>query len=593
MTGVGNTTKDSTRPEVHRTEVDGVTTFWAADDGPLRGVLTFRVGVVDEPVAQRGWSHLLEHLALARHGGRPRHHNGAVDLLTTRFGTHGGPDDVSGLLSAVCTDLHAPPPGRLAAEQRILAVEAQQVGRSEEAAALQLRLGLAGAGRIGRPEWGVPSATEAGLAEWADAYFTRANAVLWLTGPPPAGLRLPLPDGTPVAVPVGEQVVPAGRHWLLDDGVRAAAVSVLLGDSRAASLIEHVLHQRLFQRLRMDEGIAYDPGVRRSVLGPRHRHLLLTTDTRPDDRLVAAQALVQVVDELAEHGPTESEISACRDELTAALGHIEVDAVLDRAAARLLLGLPEQSLDELLAEVHALDGESARTGWQQASADALLVVAPGEPVTEPWEPDDTWSPLPIWSPRLPVGEPLYRREDAHSRLLVTAEGVGRHHGPDRFVTVLWDTCAGVVGWDDGTRLLLGDDGAGLLVDPAGWPDGATLTGLVDAAAPNGVVPQGERPAAAAAPPPPSDRVDEPPEPPAPAETTSAGGRPSRWALPALGLLSMLGLGLVVVLVATDTAVPVGALGGLAAAIVAGVATGRRDIRRHIRQGGPRDGSVRP
>ena len=275
--------------------------------------------------------------------------------------------------------------------QRILAVEAQQVGRSEEAAALQLRLGLAGAGRIGRPEWGVPSATEAGLAEWADAYFTRANAVLWLTGPPPAGLRLPLPDGTPVAVPVGEQVVPAGRHWLLDDGVRAAAVSVLLGDSRAASLIEHVLHQRLFQRLRMDEGIAYDPGVRRSVLGPRHRHLLLTTDTRPDDRLVAAQALVQVVDELAEHGPTESEISACRDEHAAALGHIEVDAVLDRAAARLLLGLPEQSLDELLAEVRALDGESARAGWQQASADALLVVAPGEPVTEPWEPDD-WSP---------------------------------------------------------------------------------------------------------------------------------------------------------------------------------------------------------
>ena len=159
--------------------------------------------------------------------------------------------------------------------------------------------------------------------------------------------------------------------------------------------------------------------------------------------------------------------------------------------------------------------------------------------------------------------------------------------------VLWDTCAGVVGWDDGTRLLLGDDAAGVLVDPAGWPDGATLTGLVDAAAPNGVVLQGERPAAAAAPPPPSDRVDEPPEPAAPAETTSAGGRPSRWALPALGPLSMLGLGLVVVLVATDTAVPVGALGGLAAAIVAGVATGRRDIRRHIRQGGPRDGSVRP
>ena len=45
-------------------DVDGVPTLIGSTTGPGHAGLVFRVGAVDEPLARRGVTHLVEHLAL-------------------------------------------------------------------------------------------------------------------------------------------------------------------------------------------------------------------------------------------------------------------------------------------------------------------------------------------------------------------------------------------------------------------------------------------------------------------------------------------------------------------------------------------------
>jgi hypothetical protein len=116
----------------HRSAVDGVPVYWAETAGPLRATLSFRTGTADEPFAKAGWTHAIEHLALFGLGTSPHDGNGSVDLFTTRFTAAGTPDHVVGFLGDVCTALHDQPVDRWEAEQRILLLEADRRGWSDE-----------------------------------------------------------------------------------------------------------------------------------------------------------------------------------------------------------------------------------------------------------------------------------------------------------------------------------------------------------------------------------------------------------------------------------------------------------------------------
>ena len=48
------------RPELQRTEIHGVPVMWADLEEPVAAGLVFRVGWVDEPVAKRGLTHLVD-----------------------------------------------------------------------------------------------------------------------------------------------------------------------------------------------------------------------------------------------------------------------------------------------------------------------------------------------------------------------------------------------------------------------------------------------------------------------------------------------------------------------------------------------------
>ena len=101
--------------DLHWTKVDGVTTIWTDAPPPLRAGLLFRTGIADETLAQAGYTHLIEHLALSTQGenSQDHHQNGFVTGAATGFFKMGQPDDVAGFFAEICNTLTSLPDGRL------------------------------------------------------------------------------------------------------------------------------------------------------------------------------------------------------------------------------------------------------------------------------------------------------------------------------------------------------------------------------------------------------------------------------------------------------------------------------------------------
>lgn len=77
----------------------------------------------------------------------------------------------------------------------MLAAEEERCG-GDVLGLLLLRYGATGAGLLGMTQPGLTSLREDDVRTHAQTWFVRENAALWLTGPPPPGLALPLPSGT-------------------------------------------------------------------------------------------------------------------------------------------------------------------------------------------------------------------------------------------------------------------------------------------------------------------------------------------------------------------------------------------------------------
>lgn len=110
----------ATDPDIRTTEVDSIRTVLAPAPGPVTAGLFFRVGVADETLATAGITHLVEHLALHRHGVSDLHYNGATAATYTLFHVTGTPDEVVTYLNGVCAALRDLPVERLETERDIL-----------------------------------------------------------------------------------------------------------------------------------------------------------------------------------------------------------------------------------------------------------------------------------------------------------------------------------------------------------------------------------------------------------------------------------------------------------------------------------------
>ena len=214
-------------------EVDGVPTLSAKEGvvpGLLRAHLLFGVGRCDETMAVSGVNHLVEHLTLQSMGTKPYFWNGSVTSTATAFMVMGDPEQVVEFLGDVTRKLRDLPMERLTDEVRVLRVESERRDPSQLGLDLSIRFGPSGAGLLGWPEYGLLRLEAEEVLQWAQTWFTAANAMLWTSGPVPPSLNLGnLPRGKPVTREISPHLFASART-LVGVDTRTVSLSMMSND---------------------------------------------------------------------------------------------------------------------------------------------------------------------------------------------------------------------------------------------------------------------------------------------------------------------------------------------------------------------------
>jgi predicted Zn-dependent peptidase len=480
-------------PEVRWTEVDGVATVWAEAPGPLEGTLLFRTGLADETLVTAGQTHLVEHLALSTIPDPARRHGGFVSGTTTGFHTRGRPDEVATFLAQVCRALGALPEERLEAEKQVLGAEAAGRPFSVWGRLLAWRYGAVGHGLLGLPEYGVQAATAEQLRTLVAHRLTRGNAVLSLSGPPPAGLRLDLPPGHRQPPPALAPMLPEFPCWCIDDQTGGVAASATLPRVAASTLLCAVASERLHARLRLERAVSYAPGLTYEPQTADRAHVLLYADSNQARRVELTAAFVDVLAGLAEVG--EAEVAATRQRVVADLREElqarpdrGVQPALQRAAGDRLLGRPPASLEQVAAEVAAATAEEVAS-LGRGLRDEALVALPSNAPAPPW----VGSRAPV-----SMASAVQGREVAHldapiqpQRLVHSAEGVTLRGANGQDVTVRYAELSAGLSFGDGAVVLIGREAFHLSIEPTLWRHGGRLCEEIRARVPPALLLQRE------------------------------------------------------------------------------------------------------
>ncbi|GAB4098306.1 M16 family metallopeptidase [Sinomonas halotolerans] len=383
----------STAPTI--TEVDGVEVHWRESPGRLRASLVFRVGAVDEEFHTLGLSHLVEHLAFSEAEDLDPDTDGSTGVQTTRFDVGGSPEKVAAHLASICRSLSALADGTLPAariehEKRILAAEGNAAALPSPSIgeALGTRYGLRGPGLAGIPAPMVQNIGEDEVHEWARTRFTAQNAVLVLTGEPPAGLTLPLPSGTRRAVPTFGPVVHAAPAEYPSGGEELVLSFEVPGDDDALEAVARValkaLERRCFRELRRDAGVVYgtDAGL---ALQPGSGLCVVTVRTAPASVREAGAGVLAVLRSIRDGGVAAEDLEAAVQDALDQLEDPEgLAAELETAAVDALSGRPHLPLEKAAEALRAVTPQDIAAYLSRLDS-TLLVGVPG--AAYPHEPE--------------------------------------------------------------------------------------------------------------------------------------------------------------------------------------------------------------
>lgn len=470
---------------MQRAEVDGVPVFWVDGPAPLAAVLMFRTGFRDEPFPQRGVTHLVEHLAMSRIGRRHHDHNASVSVAMTSFEAVGSGEAVAAFLADVCGALHDLPTDRLDVERKVLAVEAED-GLGILDLHLLLRYGLRGPGLAGALPPAPDALDAATVRDWAGRHFLRSTAVLALSGPPPAGLRLPLPDGPVPPRPPVAPIELGGPVWAEHPGDRGVALSVGIPTTEAAAAGARIARQRLTDELRHRLGLVYDLDLDLAgSVSTDGGTLSLVADPPARAAGQVAAALDAVLTDLRQHGPTAAELD---DDLAeGGAVHDDPRSALEKAAAAAAEHLHRRRVwdpDTARAERESVTPADVRAAFEDYPATAILTVpqgvVPDLPGYRPY-PEHLGSPVSGQAFRRQVFGPVPRGV----RLVVGEDGVSLV-GRDGSATVRWDDVVGYGAVDPDLRILYGGNGCTIDLHPLFFKDGERAMQLIDARIPAGV-----------------------------------------------------------------------------------------------------------
>lgn len=374
---------------VQRTDVDGVPVVWVDTPGRLHAQLVFGVGITDETFLTTGVTHLVEHLVMRGLDEFVHEANAGVGLSVTTFEVTSSPPVVVEHLRRLCAAIADPDVAHIALERGVISAEEDRYGPSPlDGWSVGLRYGNRGPGLLGNAQLAAHLLDGDAVAAWSRSRLHRGNAVLVLDGPPPEGLALPLPDGTPVPrvlPPVIELSTPAYAATPMP------GLMVVMHCPWSAELATglHVLDSRLTRRLRREAGLIYEIDVELSHVLDGTACIGMRIDA-PDAQVPAVWAHVhEALDELCTDGPSEADLQRDRDELRESRDDVAQDA-RDRAfdvACELLTGIVPSVVeqDRVLA---GLDPHRVALALR-AARDSMVVSVPFdvEPPALPRMPD--------------------------------------------------------------------------------------------------------------------------------------------------------------------------------------------------------------
>lgn len=466
---------------INRTEVSGVPTLWSPSPGPLTAALMFRVGTTDEVLAASGITHLVEHLAL--HGLHDSRYqmNAFVDLRRTVFHCRGSIDEVRDHLRGVCRGLMHLPLDRVEHERRVLEAESSRRPMTVADSLANVRYGAAGLGASWYREFGLLWLDGDTVQDWARTYFTRGNAVLWLSGPVPEGLTLDLWDGqrhVQPDAPMPPFATPAWYHGM--GGV--AALSMVSERSRASSAGAAMVDRRIQQHIRHDLGVSYAPGCSSLPVSSDTTHIVAAADGSPENMPAIRDGLLAVVDALADQGPSERELAdhlrdaqRWMEEPSAALG------LLDSAATSELTGDEYVTPEEVIDGIRALRVEDVASVISEARRTMLVSLPPEVPAPDGFAVVPPFSEVRFEGTEHKAAAGPLERRPARS-LIVAADGISMTLAAGTSSAGFDDTVA-LLRFADGGRALIARDGTALSIRPEQWKNGAEVVAGVDAAIP--------------------------------------------------------------------------------------------------------------
>ncbi len=468
---------------MQQTQIDGVPVFAADVPGPLSAGLVFGVGRKDESFVKGGLTHLVEHLAMGAVGRTALDCNASVDLDRTEFTATGPPAQVAAFLAAVCRALGDLPLDRLAVEVDVLRTENGGVAGPVLGTVLGELHGLAGPGLAAAREPAMKALTGADVLGWAARWFHRGNAALWLTGPVPEGLALPLPDGAAPARswPAPRPVPTPARTEHPVPG--AVGLGAEVGDDPALGAALGILRERVEDELRHRRGVTYTVEVDRLPVAPDRRLAVVVADVREGQESLAAHVLWRQLGRLASDGPADDELARERERSLAALDDPRTAAgeVAARACAT-VLGLPLPSIEDLRRRAVEATADDVRAAAAAVRDGALLCVPLDSGAAPPELPE-----LPSWSPDVVEGRGFARRRGGDApkgaRLVVGDDGVSLVLREGEQLTVRWPEVVGLVRLGPREWSLASREGRSLPLAVDDWRDGEDALAAIRAAVP--------------------------------------------------------------------------------------------------------------
>ena len=465
---------------LHQTEVDGVRCFWVETGRPtLAAALMFRYGMADEPLTESGFLHLIEHLSLHGRGGGPLHVNGQVGLLETILDAHGPAELVANHMAGVTAWLSSPSYGELDRERNVLRAEAAVRGDGPSVRAMSWRYGARGPGVTTYSEPALGRATPELLTARAGTVFTRGNAALVLDGPPPANLKLELPDGPLLPIRPAVSVEKSFPAMYVDEA--GLVLSGVVPRSAAMAIGCELLRKTLTDRLRHQDGAAYAPWASYERVDAEHAVLLGGTDVRPESLPTLADTTLELT-RLLRRTPDLTQLAELKASHVQGLRDPYAQVgVAFRAANAVLHGREPQTLAKIVDELEEVGPHEVVVGFE-SFLDTLLVGLPGATA---WRNQLRTLTAPTRRPSVKGKRFRSVNWPADRARLVVGEEAVEIRVADEARVARFAEAEGVLAHENGLRHVVAPDGYVISVNPHAWRRGAEAVIRLDRLAPPG------------------------------------------------------------------------------------------------------------